>query len=163
VAGRDRDCGNPQWRKYASNQSPPPEGAEAIEGAECTLADMRSNMLSAITSGQVKEVIDLVKRWSDARKARTAVGQTQSTEEIMHDPVRRQLTDYLYALSNEGRGQLIALMLLGRGDFDHSYENVIEARIKYTSADDQVAYLISKTVRLAEYLRIGLDAIERSD
>jgi Protein of unknown function (DUF3775) len=123
---------------------------------------MRSNILSAITSGQVKDVIDLVERWSDSRKARTAVGQTQSPEEIMHDPVRRELTDYLYALGDERRGELIALMLLGRGDFDHSYQSVIEARTKYTSADDQVAYLISKTVRLAEYLRIGLDAVERS-
>ena len=117
-------------------------------------------MLSTITSGQVREVIDLVERWSDARKARTE-RQTPSPEEIMYDPARRQLTDYLYALSDEGRGELIALMLLGRGDFDYSYESVIEARTKYTSADDQVAYLISKSVRLAEYLGIGLDAIQR--
>jgi hypothetical protein len=119
-------------------------------------------MLSAITPVQVKEVIFLVEQWSDARKARAAEGQTQSADEIMHDSERRELTDYLYALSDEGRGELIALMLLGRGDFDHSYESALETRTKYISADDQVAYLIGKTVRLAEYLRIGLDAIGRS-
>jgi Protein of unknown function (DUF3775) len=119
-------------------------------------------MLSAITSVQVKEVIFLVERWSEARTIRTAEGQTQSPDEIRHDPERRKLTDYLYALSDEGRGELIALMLLGRGDFDHSYESAIETRTKYTSADDQVAYLLGKTVRLADYLRIGLNAIVRS-
>jgi hypothetical protein len=125
-------------------------------------ADKGSNMLSAITPVQVKEVIRLVEQWSDARKARADESQKQSPDEIIHDPERRKLTDYLYALSDEGRGELISLMLLGRGDFDHSYESALETRSKYTSADDQVAYLIGKTVRLAEYLGIGLDAIGRS-
>ena len=112
-------------------------------------------MLSAITPVQVKEVIRLVEQWSDARKARADESQKQSPDEIIHDPERRKLTDYLYALSDEGRGELIALMLLGRGDFDHSYESALATQSKYTSADDQVAYLIGKTVRLAEYLGIG--------
>ena len=149
-------------RRRTPSRSSAGAGQLVARAPSVRLADMRSNMLSAITSGQVKDVIDLVERWSVARKARTVVGQTQSPEEIVHDPIRRELTDYLYALGDERRGELIALMLLGRGDFDHSYQSVIEARTKYTSADDQVAYLISKTVRLAEYLRIGLDAVERS-
>jgi hypothetical protein len=53
-------------------------------------------------------------------------------------------------------------MLLGRGDFDHSYQNALETCSKYTSADDQVVYLMGKTVRLAEYLSIGLDALGRT-
>jgi Protein of unknown function (DUF3775) len=39
---------------------------------------------------------------------------------VVDDPRRKQLTDYLYALSDEARRELIALTLLGRGDFDHS-------------------------------------------
>jgi hypothetical protein len=70
------------------------------------------------------------------------------------------LTDYLYALSDEARGELIVLMLVGRGDVDHSYERALKTRSKYTTADDQVTYLVS-TFRLAEYLRIGLDAVGR--
>jgi hypothetical protein len=120
-------------------------------------------MLRAITPAQVEEVVSLLNQLSDARKARAAEGQTQSFDEIVHDPKRRDLTDYLYALSDEARGELIVLMLVGRGDVDHSYERALETRSKYISADDQVAYLISKTVRLAEYLRIGLDTVERSD
>ena len=87
-----------------------------------------SDMFSAITPVQVREVIFLVEQWSDVRKARAAEGLTQSPDEIMHDPKRQELTDYLYALSDEGRGELIALMLLGRGDFDHSYESALETR-----------------------------------
>ena len=120
-------------------------------------------MLRAITPAQVEEVVYLLERLSEARRARAAEGHTQSPDEIIHDPERRELTDYLYALSDEARGELIVLMLVGRGDVDHSYERALETRSRYTNADDQVAYLISKTVRLAEYLRIGLDAVGRSD
>ena len=105
----------------------------------------------------------MLERLSEARKTRAVSGQTQSPDEIIHDPQRRELTDYLYALSDEARGELIVLMLVGWGDVDHSYERALETRSKYTSADDQVTYLISKTFRLAEYLRIGLDAVGRSD
>ena len=37
----------------------------------------------------------------------------------------------------------------------------METCSRYTTADDQVIYLMGKTVRLAEYLRIGLDALSR--
>jgi hypothetical protein len=53
-------------------------------------------------------------------------------------------------------------MLLGSGDFDHSYERALETCSRYTTADDQVIYLMGKTVRLAEYLRIGVDALGRN-
>jgi hypothetical protein len=115
----------------------------------------------AITPAQVEELVSLLERLSEARKTRAASGQTQSPDEIIHDPQRRELADYLYALSDEARGELIVLMLIGRGDVDHSYERALETRAKYTTADDQVTYLISKTFRLAEYLRIGLDAVGR--
>ena len=48
------------------------------------------------------------------------------------------------------------MTLLGRGDFDHSYQRAIETSARYTNADDQVLYLMGKTVRLAEYLTIAL-------
>jgi hypothetical protein len=120
-------------------------------------------MLRAITPAQVGEVISLLERLSEARSAsrsaRAAEGQTQSFDAIVNDPKHWELTDYLYALSDEARGELIVLMLTGRGDVDHSYERALETRSKYSSAEDQVAYLISKAVRLAEYLTIGLDAV----
>jgi hypothetical protein len=46
-------------------------------------------------------------------------------DEIIHDPLRRELTDYLYTLSDEARGELILLMLLGRGDVKHAYERLL--------------------------------------
>jgi hypothetical protein len=88
--------------------------------------------------------------------------KAQTVDEIVDDPRRRQLTDYLYALSDEARKELIALTLLGRGDFDHSHERAVETCARYTSADDQVLYLMGKTVRLAEYLRIALGALSRN-
>jgi hypothetical protein len=66
------------------------------------------------------------------------------------------------ALSDEARKELIALTLLGRGDFDHSHERAVETCARYTTADDQVLYLMGKTVRLAEYLRIALGALSRN-
>jgi hypothetical protein len=53
-------------------------------------------------------------------------------------------------------------MLAGRGDVEHAFARALDTRSKYVNADDQVTYLLGKTVRLAEYLRIGLDAIGRS-
>ena len=52
-------------------------------------------------------------------------------------------------------------MLVGRGDVEHASERAAEICLKYTSDDDQVAYLMSKTVRLAEYLKIGMHDISR--
>jgi hypothetical protein len=118
-------------------------------------------MLNAITPVQVQEFIVLLEQLSEARKARAAEGKKQTPHEIVDDPRRRQLTDYLYALSDEARKELIALMLLGRGDFDHSYQRAMETCSRYTNADDQVIYLMGKTVRLAEYLSIGLEALGR--
>src|SRR5271166_5291471 len=118
-------------------------------------------MLNAITPAQVEELISLLEQLSEARKARAAEGRKKTPDEIVDDPRRRHLTDYLYGLSDEARKELIALMLLGRGDFDHSYQRAMETCSRYTDADDQVVYLMSKTVRLAEYLGIGLSALSR--
>ena len=116
-------------------------------------------MLNAITPDQVEEVILLLERMAEARRARA--GKQQSVDEVVNDPCRRELTDYLYGLSDDARKELIALLLLGRGDFEHSYERALETCARYTGADDQVIYLMGKTVRLAEYLRIGLDVLNR--
>jgi hypothetical protein len=117
-------------------------------------------MLRAITPVQVEELISLLDRLTTARKARFAEGYTQSSDEIVHDPLRRDLLNFLYALSNEARDELILLMLAGRGDIEYDYTGALDTRSKYDNADDQVAYLLGKTVRLAEYLRIGLGAVE---
>ena len=103
-------------------------------------------MLNAITPAQVGEIIALLEQLTAARKVRVAQGRTQTADEIINEPERRRLTDYLYGLSDDARKELIALMLLGRGDFDHSYQSALETCSKYTDADDQVIYLMGKTV-----------------
>jgi hypothetical protein len=55
-------------------------------------------MLKAITPA----LIFLLEQLSEARKARAAEGKKQTTDEIVDDSRRRQLTDYLYALSDQG-------------------------------------------------------------
>ena len=117
-------------------------------------------MLQAITPVQVEELIGLLDRLSRARKARVAEGYTQSSDEIIHDPLRRELTNYLYAISDEAREELLLLMLAGRGDIEYAFTRALDTRSRYINADDQVAYLLGKTVRLAEYLRIGLGAVD---
>jgi hypothetical protein len=42
-------------------------------------------MLKAITPAEVEQVISLVEKLSDARKARAARGNTQSLDEIVDD------------------------------------------------------------------------------
>ena len=118
-------------------------------------------MLKVVTPAQVEEVIILLDRLAEARRARAAQGKRQSAEDIINDPARGALADYLYGLSDAARKELIALMLLGRGDFEHSYLRALETCSKYVDPDDQVIYLMGKTVRLAEYLRVGLDSIAR--
>jgi hypothetical protein len=113
-------------------------------------------MLMAITTAQLQDVVSLADRLSQARRA---TGHAQSPDEVLRDPERWELTDYLYSLSDEARCDLILLMLVGRGDVKHASERAAEACLKYRSADDQVAYLLSKSIRLAEYLKIGMLAL----
>ena len=115
-------------------------------------------MLTAITPQQVEEVISLLERTSEARKARLADGTREYVDEIADDPQRQELVNYLYSLSEGARGELIVLMLRGRGDIQYAYERALETLSKYTAADDQVCYLMAKAHRLAECLRIGLAA-----
>jgi hypothetical protein len=65
-------------------------------------------MLNAIAPAQVEQVISLLEQLFEARRARAAEGKTQTSDEIINDPERRQLTDYLYDLSDEARKELIA-------------------------------------------------------
>jgi hypothetical protein len=118
-------------------------------------------MLNALTSIEVEQIILLLQQFSAARKAKAAEGKAETVDEIINDPGRRQLTDYFYSLSGEARKELIALMLLGRGDFDHAYENAVATCSRYATADDQVLYLMGKTVRLADYLKVGLATLSR--
>ena len=78
-------------------------------------------MLRAITPIQVEELISVLDRLAEARKARAAQGYMQSSDEIIHDPLRRELIDLLYALSNEARDEMLLLMLAGRGGIDYDF------------------------------------------
>jgi hypothetical protein len=129
-----------------------------ISWGEATQAGRHSDiqMSTAITAAQLQDVVSLSDRLSQARRA---TGHAQSPDEVLRDPVRWELTDYLYSLSDEARRDLILLMLVGRGDVKHASERAAETCLKYRSADDQVAYLMSKSVRLAEYLKIGMLAL----
>ena len=73
-------------------------------------------MLDALAPSQVDEVISLLDRLAEATKRTAAEKIALSPDEVIADPRRWQLTDYLYALNDEQRGELIALMLVGRGD-----------------------------------------------
>jgi hypothetical protein len=119
-------------------------------------------MLRAITSPQLDQVLVLLKQLSETRSASAAEGLTEIPDEILEDRNRRELIDYLYSLTEEARGELIILMLVGRGDVDHAHQRASEIRSKYTSDDDQVTYLMSKTFRLAEYLKMGIDIVGRN-
>src|ERR1700730_18901984 len=115
-----------------------------------------------IAAAQVEEVIFLLEELSATRKARYVEGRAPTVDELLNDPERRRLTDSLYSLDTNVRTGLVALMLLGRGDFDHAYERAIETCSKLVTADDQVMYLMGKTFRLADYLRKGLERLESS-
>src|SRR5260370_35242472 len=95
----------------------------------------------AITPAQVEELVSLLERLSEARKTRAVSGQTQSPDEIIHDPQRRELADHLYALSDEARGELIVLMLIGRGGVDHSYEEALGKRPNSATPAGEAHYL----------------------
>ena len=128
-----------------------------------TLSPQEQQVLrDMIAFAQVEEVISLLEELSATRKARYVEGTVPTVDEVLNDPERRRLTDYLYALDTNVRNGLVVLMLLGRGDFDHAYERAIETCSKLTSADDQVMYLMGKTFRLAHYLRRGLERLESS-
>jgi hypothetical protein len=128
----------------------------ALPQSNAEYFEYHGEMLMAITAAQLQDVVSLSDRLSQARRA---TGHAQSPDEVLRDPVRWELTDYLYSLSDEARRDLILLMLVGRGDVKHASERAAEACLKYRSADDQVAYLMSKSVRLAEYLKIGMLAL----
>jgi hypothetical protein len=65
-----------------------------------------------ITRDQVEEVIAFIERLSEARKNEGCWRNNRSFDEIVDDPERRELVNYLYSLSSEARGELITLMLI---------------------------------------------------
>jgi Protein of unknown function (DUF3775) len=119
-------------------------------------------VLNASTPAQVEELVVLLEQLSEVRRTGAAEGRKPTVDEIVDNPKRRQLIDYLYGLSDEVRQDLVALTLLGRGDFNHDYKRATETCARYSNSDDQVLFLMGKSVRLADYLRIGLQAVERN-
>lgn len=115
-------------------------------------------LLQALTPAQVEELISLLDSLAEARREKMSEYTVLSREDVLA-PQRKQLTDYAYSLTNEQRSELIVLMLVGCEDLKVSHDVASQVRSKYNDDDAQVSYLMSKTFRLAEYLRAGLERV----
>jgi hypothetical protein len=110
-------------------------------------------MLQALSPEQVQDVISLVNDLRAKNQAREKSGEEPSIEDILYSPERQKLAAYLLNLSMAARTELIALMLLGRGDEFKSYSTALAHSLKYKKdAGGQVLYIFGKTMRLAKYL-----------
>jgi hypothetical protein len=116
-------------------------------------------MLQALSPEQIQDVISLVNDLRAKNQAREKSGEEPSIEDILYSPERQKLAAYLLNLSVAARTELIALMLLGRGDEFKSYSTALAHSLKYKKdAGGQVLYIFGKTMRLAKYLTDGLES-----
>ena len=88
-------------------------------------------MLQALSPEQVQDVISLVNDLRAKNQAREKSGEEPSIEDILYSPERQKLAAYLLNLSVAARTELIALMLLGRGDEFKSYSTALAHSLKY--------------------------------
>jgi Protein of unknown function (DUF3775) len=92
-------------------------------------------MLQALSPEQVQDVISLVNDLRAKNQAREKSGEEPSIEDILYSPERQKLAAYLLNLSVAARTELIALMLLGRGDEFKSYSTALAHSLKYLSTN----------------------------
>jgi len=77
-------------------------------------------------------------------------------------PKRQALAAAIETLSDGARKELVALMLVGRGDTpDATFDDYLEQG-KSRSKEDDIAYAIEKSLGLPKYLRDGLKAAGKS-
>lgn len=87
-------------------------------------------------------------------------GQRGVLEDYSDDPVHEELTEILPDLNQDQLADLVALMWLGRGDFDSTQWQERRAEAMELDAERTPAYLIG-TPLLADYLEEGLAALGR--
>jgi hypothetical protein len=75
-------------------------------------------------------------------------------EEILNDRSWQKLDNFLSGLSRSERIELIALMLLGRGDTSDTWQDLIKTGEEMPD-DEQVRYISGKSGALDWYLRDG--------
>lgn len=79
-------------------------------------------------------------------------------EDTGDNPTEQELTAALDALDDEQRVELLALMWLGRGDFERGEWREALARAREVHNEAETGYLIG-TPLLADYLEEALDAL----
>ena len=86
------------------------------------------------------------------------VGILQATAD---NPIQQELSAALNALDDEQRIEILALMWLGRGDFDRSEWRAALAQAREIHNAHETSYLLG-TPLLADYLEEGLAALGSS-
>jgi hypothetical protein len=118
----------------------------------------RNQTMKKITRTLVDAVISLTDKLNKKQKSGITKGSDLTLKEmtkIMYDPDRRELVQTLFALNRAARTELVALMLLGRGDFKE-FDAAVAHCCQYTRASNQVSYILGKTAVLSKYLKSGL-------
>lgn len=78
-------------------------------------------------------------------------------EDTGNDPSYQQIDGFIKAMNDDERAELLALMLVGRGDYDISeWSSALQDARDYDTPDF-TAYLMGHPL-LADYLEEGLDA-----
>jgi hypothetical protein len=83
------------------------------------------------------------------------VGILEATDD---NPTEEELAAALNVLDDEQRIEVLALMWLGRGDFDRDQWREALAQARQVHDENETSYLIG-TPLLADYLEIGLDLL----
>lgn len=79
-------------------------------------------------------------------------------EATADNPTEEELTAALNSLDDDQRIEILALMWLGRGDFEPEEWRQALAQARETRNEGEIFYLIG-TPLLADYLEAGLDAL----
>lgn len=85
-------------------------------------------------------------------------GDVAILEATGDNPTEEELAAALDALNDEQRIEILALMWLGRGDFDRDEWSDALAQAREVHNEKETGYLIG-TPLLADYLEIGLDLL----
>jgi uncharacterized protein DUF3775 len=88
-------------------------------------------------------------------------GFREVLEDFANDATYQQLHEFIAALDEDERLELLALMWIGRGDFDaFEWEDAL-AEARDTSVEREPAYIMA-TPLVSDYLEAGLEAFDLS-
>lgn len=88
-------------------------------------------------------------------------GAREVLEDYADDPTQAELQAFLAGLNADESAALVALMWIGRGDFDAESANEALAQARGPQEQTTAAYLLG-TPLLGDYLEAGLDALGES-